>query len=267
MPPPLSSLARCRPPATGQDTHARRNLPTATPAGSTSFVPASTPFANPPALAVPTSPQQQLTRSSVATTLGSEEAGGQGPPTARGCVPALRHATKPMLTRWRGRRGGWGARQPKLWPLLGTAAPGDSVAGARKAALGCAGSSHSIYPRLRWRHRPPQWQVFAPRHPSSTARGTVLGSGATLGASNPGSTLVLPAQSRRRSPCTSWAISQSLVSGGGQDTASSTAHQADTLQGSEQQLRGGGGLPDLPGELWGRRVSAFPQGNHQRKTL
>lgn len=60
-------------------------------------------------------------------------------------------------------------------PFWGQAAPGDSVAGAGKAALGCAGSSHSIYPRLRWRHRPPQWQGFAPPSPQFKGTGDCAG--------------------------------------------------------------------------------------------
>lgn len=90
---------------------------------------------NLPALAVPVSLQQRPTRSSTTTALHSEAAGGQGPPMARGYVPALCQHTNPMLTQQCGCRGGRASQSHG--PFWRQQPPGDSVAGARKAAPGC----------------------------------------------------------------------------------------------------------------------------------
>lgn len=224
-----------------------------------------------------------------------------GKPTGAGCPHVPAAATHPLLGRHHPpQRRSWGSRSPNgprvrasplpcdkadahpvAWPpwrkgtpsaeavaLFGDKQPRgtawqererqllDAQVAATASTRGCAGGTV-----------PPSGRVLPPRHPSLRARGTVLGSGATLGASNPGSTLALPAQSRRRSPCTSWAISQSLVSGGGQGHGILHSRSSRHASGLRTAARGGGVLPDLPGEPWGRRVSAFPQGNHQRKTL
>lgn len=175
MRPLLSLLARCRPPATGRDTHARRNLPTTTPAGGTSLVPASTPLADPPALAVPASPQQSLTRSSIPAALRSEAAGGQGPPTARGCVPALRCVTKPMLTRWQGRHGGRGATHRSCGSFWGRQPQGTVWQEQERWFLGmpdAAGRSHRVRLQPRRRHRPPPvWGFHPPVTPVQWHRG------------------------------------------------------------------------------------------------
>ena len=223
--------------------HARRNLPTTTPAGTTSLVSASALLVSPPALAVPTSPQQRLTRSSITAALRSEAAGGQGPPTARGCVPALHRATKLMLTRWRGRRGGRGAASQSRGPFWGRQSRRTAWQEQERQLLGvpdAEGRSHSIRPWLRQRHRPPQWQGFTPRHPSSMAQGAPPGSGAALRAFNPGSAPASPAQSRRSSPCTSWAISQSLVSRGGQGHGILHGRLSGHASGLRTAARGGG---------------------------
>lgn len=270
MRPLLSLLARCRPPATGRDTHARRNLPTTTPAGSASLVPASTPLADPPALAVPVSPQQSLTRSSITAALRSEAAGGQGPPTAHGCVPAFRCVTKPMLTRWRGRHGGRGATHRSCGSFWGRQPQGTVWQEQERWFLGmpdAAGRSHRVHLQRVGGTVAPRAGVSPPRHPSSVAQGAAPGSGAALGAFNPGSTLASSARSRRRSPCTSWAISQSLVSGGGQGHSILHGRSSGHASGLRTAAQGWGSPLDLPGELRGRRAGASPQHKHQRKTL
>lgn len=96
--------------------------------------PQPTPLANPPVLAVPVSPRQRLTCSSIPAALHSEAAGVKVPQRPAGaCQPSKADAHP--VARWPRRQG---SHRLKLWPLLGTAAPGDGVAGAGKAAPGCA---------------------------------------------------------------------------------------------------------------------------------
>lgn len=225
MPPLLSLLARCRPPATGRDTRARRNLPTP---------------ANPPALAVPVSPQQQqrLTRSSITATLRSDAAGGSrspnGPWVRASPPPCAKANARPVA----GRLWKKGSHQLKLWPLLGTAWQEQVLPDA-------AGRSHRVHPQLRWRHRPPPMWGF---HPPITPIQWHGGLRRAQGALNTGSAPAWPARSRRCAPCASWAVSQSLVSGGGQERRILHGLSSGHAPGLPTAAQGWGAPPDLPGE-------------------
>lgn len=231
-------VAHCQPPATGQDTHAQRNLLTTAPASHRcpifqhwlSPCPRSS---DPPAPQPP--PPSSVKHLGVKVPQRPVGTCQRSASTQSRCSPGSVAAVEE------------GELPAKAVAPSGDSSPRGTARQEQKGsswALDAAGRSHGICLWLTQRHCPTQCGLFTPRHPSSMAQGAVLGSGAAPGAPTPG-----------QAPSPLHQLGWFSVRGS-RGWAGTQHPPGDTLQGSKEQLRGGG-LPHTSQESHGGEESVL----------